>query len=131
MQIVCCISILSWFIAAQGLQTDPDCNDYLTSKWLGLIPPLVAGFDRPLTVATADEPEADQTMIDPTKTGWNLAQPLRSKDTFDNHKQLWGSAGTPSPRMSRPLASSLRVIEAMSSCNVLLVIIEISPIKAG
>jgi hypothetical protein len=40
---------LSWFIAAQGHETDPDCNDYLTSKWLGLIRPLVAGFDRPLT----------------------------------------------------------------------------------
>jgi len=44
---------LSWFIAAQGLQTDPDCNDYLTSKWLGLIRPLLAGFDRPLTLRCA------------------------------------------------------------------------------
>ena len=35
---------------AQGHETDPDCNDYLTSKWLGLIRPLVAGFDRPLTI---------------------------------------------------------------------------------
>ena len=49
MLIVCCISILSWFIAAQGHETDPDCNDYLTSKWLGLIRPLVAGFHSPLT----------------------------------------------------------------------------------
>src|SRR6266705_6239840 len=48
--IVCCISILSWYIAAQGHETDPDCNDYLTSKWLGLIRPLVAGFDPPLTL---------------------------------------------------------------------------------
>jgi len=40
---------LSWFIAAQGHAIDPDRNDYLTSKWLGLIRPLVAGFDRPLT----------------------------------------------------------------------------------
>jgi len=40
---------LSWFIAVQGHETDPDCNDYLTSKWLVLIRPLVAGFDRPLT----------------------------------------------------------------------------------
>src|SRR5437899_1735521 len=51
--IVCCKSILSWFIAAQGHQTDPDCNDYLTSEWLGLIRPLVAGFDRPLTTSAA------------------------------------------------------------------------------
>jgi hypothetical protein len=42
---------LSWFIAAQGHERDPDRNDYLTSKWLGLIRPLVAGFDRPLTAA--------------------------------------------------------------------------------
>jgi len=41
---------LSWFIAAQGLETDPDYNDYLTSKWLGLIRPLLAGFDRTLTI---------------------------------------------------------------------------------
>jgi hypothetical protein len=41
---------LSWFIAVQGHETDPDCNDYLTSKWLVLIRPLVAGFDRPLTI---------------------------------------------------------------------------------
>jgi len=41
---------LSWFIAAQGHATDPNCNDYLTSKWVGLIRPLLAGFDRPLTV---------------------------------------------------------------------------------
>src|SRR5882724_3766785 len=34
--IVFCISILSWFIAAQGHERDPDCNDYLTSKWLVL-----------------------------------------------------------------------------------------------
>jgi len=47
--IACCISILSWCIAAQDHETDPDCNDYLTSKWLGLIRPLLAGFDRPLT----------------------------------------------------------------------------------
>src|ERR1035441_3147086 len=47
--IVCLISILSWFIAAQGHETDPDCNDYLTSKWLVLIRPLVAGFQSPLT----------------------------------------------------------------------------------
>src|SRR6266702_8646926 len=47
--IACCISILSWCIAAQGHETDPDCNNYLTSKWLGLIRPLLAGFDRPLT----------------------------------------------------------------------------------
>jgi hypothetical protein len=40
---------LSWFIAAQGHEIDPNYNDYLTSKWLGLIRPLVAGFDRPLT----------------------------------------------------------------------------------
>jgi len=40
---------LSWFIAAQGLETDPDYNDYLTSKWPGLIRPLVAGFHSPLT----------------------------------------------------------------------------------
>jgi hypothetical protein len=40
---------LSWCIAAQGHETDPDCNNYLTSKWLGLIRPLLAGFDRPLT----------------------------------------------------------------------------------
>jgi hypothetical protein len=52
--IVCCISILSRFIAAQGHATDPDCNDYLTSKWLGLIRPLVAGFDRPLTIIAAN-----------------------------------------------------------------------------
>src|SRR5947199_2881390 len=58
-------------------------------------------------------------MIDPTKTCWNLAQPLRSKDTFDNHKQFGMISGPPSPRISRPLASSLRVVEAMSSCNVL------------
>jgi hypothetical protein len=43
---------LSWFIAAQGHQTDPDCNDYLTSKWPGLIRPLVAGFHTPLTLVT-------------------------------------------------------------------------------
>jgi len=42
---------LSWFIAAQGQETDPYRNDYLTSKWLGLIRPLVAGFDRPLTAS--------------------------------------------------------------------------------
>src|SRR6266849_4833901 len=48
--IVFCISILSWFIAAQGHQTDPHRNDYLTSKWLVLIRPLLAGFDRPLTI---------------------------------------------------------------------------------
>jgi hypothetical protein len=51
--IVCCISILSWFIAAQSHETDPDCNDYLTSKWLGLIRPLVAGFHSPLTLDAA------------------------------------------------------------------------------
>src|SRR6266567_2958743 len=34
---VCAISILSWFIAAQGHEIDPDRNDYLTSKWLVLI----------------------------------------------------------------------------------------------
>jgi hypothetical protein len=50
--IVCCISILSWFIAAQGYEMHPDRNDYLTSKWLGLIRPLLAGFDRPLTQIT-------------------------------------------------------------------------------
>jgi hypothetical protein len=33
--------------------------------------------------------------------------------------------------MSRPLASSLRVVEAMSSCNVAPVTIAINPIKAG
>src|SRR6266566_9357776 len=33
--------------------------------------------------------------------------------------------------MSRPLASSLRAVEAMSSCNVVPVTIEMSPIKAG
>ena len=27
---------MSWFIAAQGHETDPDCNDHLTSKWLVL-----------------------------------------------------------------------------------------------
>ena len=48
--IVCCISILSWFIAAQSHETDPDRNDYLTSKWPGLIRPLVAGFHSPLTI---------------------------------------------------------------------------------
>src|SRR5512133_1516577 len=37
--IVCCISILSWFIAAQGHQTDPDCNDLPHLK--------MAGFDSP------------------------------------------------------------------------------------
>jgi hypothetical protein len=47
--IVSCISISSWFIAAQGLETDPDYNDYLTSKWPGLIRPIVAGFHSPLT----------------------------------------------------------------------------------
>src|SRR5438477_9981590 len=47
--IVFCISILSWFIAAQGHERDPDHNDYLTSKWLVLMRPMVAGFDRPLT----------------------------------------------------------------------------------
>jgi hypothetical protein len=40
---------LSWFIAAQGHETDPDRNDYFTSKWLVLIRPLLAGFHRPLT----------------------------------------------------------------------------------
>src|SRR5882724_4892272 len=49
--IACCISILSWCIAAQGHETDPDCNDYLTSKWLVLIRPLVAGFHSPLTLS--------------------------------------------------------------------------------
>ena len=34
----------------QGRRPDPGCNDYLTSKWLGLIRPLLAAFDRPLTV---------------------------------------------------------------------------------
>jgi len=37
--IVCCISILSWFIAAQGHDTDPDCNDLPHLK--------MAGFDSP------------------------------------------------------------------------------------
>src|SRR5207244_7206817 len=47
--IACCISILSWFITAirSGLKPDPGCNDYLTSKWLVLILPLLAGFDCP------------------------------------------------------------------------------------
>src|SRR5438552_4142956 len=35
--IVCCISILSWCIAAQGHEIDPDCNNYLHLK--------MAGFD--------------------------------------------------------------------------------------
>src|SRR6266481_3085787 len=51
--IVCCMSILSWFIAAKSQKTDPDRNDYLTSKWLGLIRPLVAGFHRTLTARSA------------------------------------------------------------------------------
>jgi hypothetical protein len=34
------MSILSWFIAAQGHETDPDCHD--------LSHPKMAGFDRPL-----------------------------------------------------------------------------------
>ena len=50
----CCISILSWCIAAQGHEIDPDCNDYLTSKWLVLIRPLLAGFDRPRTTSSPD-----------------------------------------------------------------------------
>jgi len=54
---------LSWFIAAQGHETDPDCNDYLTSKWLGLIRPLVAGFDRPLTNALALEKIGDFPLL--------------------------------------------------------------------
>jgi hypothetical protein len=45
---------LSWFIAAQSHETDPDCNDYLTSKWPGLIRPLVAGFHSPLTKMLAE-----------------------------------------------------------------------------
>jgi hypothetical protein len=40
---------LSWFIAAQSPETDPGDNDYLTSKWPGLIRPLLAGFHSPLT----------------------------------------------------------------------------------
>ena len=39
---------------------DTDGNDYLTSKWLGLIRPLLAGFDRPLTSIL---PQATVTMI--------------------------------------------------------------------
>ena len=33
-----------------GHQVDPDRNDSLTSKWLGLIRPHLAGLHRPLTV---------------------------------------------------------------------------------
>src|SRR5512135_965220 len=35
--------------SSQGRKPDPGCNDYLTSKWLVLIRPHLAGFDRPLT----------------------------------------------------------------------------------
>jgi hypothetical protein len=45
---------LSWFIAAQSHQIDSDRNDYLTSKWLGLISPLVAGFHSPLTMGLSE-----------------------------------------------------------------------------
>jgi hypothetical protein len=64
--IVCCISILSWFIAAQGQQNDPDYNDYLTSKWLVLIRPLVAGFDTPLTT--------QQRFVSLRAEGWSFAR---------------------------------------------------------
>ena len=48
MPIVCYTSILSWFIAAQHHLFYADCHDCLTSKWLGMISPLVAGFHSPL-----------------------------------------------------------------------------------
>jgi len=64
---------LSWFIAAQGHETDPDCNDYLTSKWLGLIRPLVAGFHSPLTlvalIVTPSIMFAEGTVVFGNRTG--------------------------------------------------------------
>jgi hypothetical protein len=57
---------------------------------------------QPPVVTTADETVADQTMVDPTKTGWNLAEPLRSKDTFDNHKQFGMGWNYPVPEYPAP-----------------------------
>jgi len=71
---------LSWFIAAQGQETDPYRNDYLTSKWLGLIRPLVAGFDRPLTArksAILKKVSTSPTTATPKWWAGAVASPLR------------------------------------------------------
>jgi hypothetical protein len=61
---------LSWCIAAQGHETDPDCNDYLTSKWLGLIRPLVAGFHSPLTPKPRQIALSKYQQME-SETGWH------------------------------------------------------------
>src|SRR5437867_7537975 len=79
---------------------------------------------------------ADQAMVHPTEAGGNLAQPLRPQDVFGNHHD-GGSivvgivSGLTQPRMFRPRSSSWRAVDAMSSCNVLPVTMEISPTNAG
>src|SRR5436190_8527650 len=78
---------------------------------------------------------ADQPMVHPTEVGGNLAQPLRPQNVFGNHDR--GSivvgivSGLTQPRMFRPRSSSWRAVDAMSSCNVLPVTMEISPTTAG
>ena len=79
---------MSWFIAAQGHETDPDRNDYLTSKWLVLIRPLVAGFHSPLTTTTAQiflgtrlSKDDAQKMSD-SEVGEHIAFRLRQMDIY-------------------------------------------------
>ena len=78
---------------------------------------------------------ADQAVVHPTEAGRDLAQPIRPRRMLVHHTQGSGVvdvvSGRPPPRMLRPRSSSWRALVAMSSCNVVPVTIERSPINAG
>jgi hypothetical protein len=68
-------------------------------------------------------------LVNPAKLGRHLPEPFRAEEAFGDHRTGEGG-GFGQERMARmpwPLRNSSRVVSAMSSCNVLPVIMEISP----